>query len=180
MPRASKNRPKADPDKPFDPDARTPGSFTLEGKWNPRGTPPENHDPTTSLYWFVDMLVTKRRAEPTVPPYVYASRIERSAFRHAFPMALAHQGAGRWTGEVEGEDGARVPVPWCAAQVETDAELAVKNAGFGAQADKLVRLYKAEIHARPDLRVDQAFVAGYLQRPQLALDARYEAAEVEE
>lgn len=97
------------------------GDFRPDGSWNPDADRPEDRNPIRHLYWFVDMMVTKRRRSPEVYPARFAERIMESRFKAAFPNAAA----GLW----HQRNGANVN--WLDAACLTSAEQAVLRAGRG-------------------------------------------------
>lgn len=139
------------------------GTYFLDGQWNPEDDPPTLRDPSSSLYWFVDMLITKRRQDPGCPPWHFAQRINQSRFAVAFPTAVSidTNNRSRWTAMIHvGEYS--FPIPFFAVATRTPAEEAVRVAGCGAEKDALVRIAEAEIHARPDIPVDENLVREWL------------------
>lgn len=148
-------RPTDTPETPFDPTAATQGDFRPDGSWNPYGSPGEK-DPERSLYWFVDMLVTKRRRDPVCAPYQFASRIARSPWARAFPSAVDTdpKNHSRWTAEV-----GKSPIPFYAAAAITTAEITVKNAGHGGDTEQIMALHRREMTGRTDIQPDAEYLA---------------------
>lgn len=162
MPRRIKHRAASPDDQPFDPNAPTLGDFWPDGSWNPEGIRPEKN-PARHLYWFVDMLVTKRKQDPACAPYRFASRINSSPFSRAFLNAIDTSPTNRvrWTAEVPGKEGL-VPIPFILVGTGSAAETAVKYAGHGASMEQIVAIHEREVLGRPDLNVDEMFVRNFL------------------
>ena len=138
----------------FDAEAPTTGDYRLDGCWNPEGIRPSYHDPLSELYWFVDMLVSKRRRSPETPPWEFAKRIASSRFTHAFPNAVSRNRAnhGRWTGTITLESGT-THLPWWLVCGSTATESAVILAGYQS-LENLYPLLEREANSRPELDID--------------------------
>ena len=137
----------------FDPEAPTTGDFRLDGSWNSEGTRPEFRDPLSELYWFVDMLVSKRRRSPETPPWEFAKRIASSRFTRAFPNAVSpdRSNHGRWTGTITLESGT-THLPWWLVSGSTASESAVILAGYQS-LENLYPLLEMEANSRPELDI---------------------------
>ena len=96
------------------------GDFRLDGSWDPESSRPEDRNAIRHLYWFIDMLCTKRRRDHETVPARFAERIMASSFGAAFPNAST--GAWHITGH------------WIEARCSTSSEVAIRQAGYSAAA----------------------------------------------
>lgn len=149
MPRERKTE---SPTETFDPGR---GDYTADGTWITTRDHDLSRDPETSLYWFVTMLCTKRRREPTCPPWRFAQRISRSRFHDAFPNAVASpRHEAHWTAELSAR-GRTTHIPWWLVGNGTNAESTVIYGGLGINPDgssPALALFDAEARA-----LDSAF-----------------------
>ena len=128
------NTPEAGPELTY-----TQGDFYPNGAFTEHGTRPLRHDPLTELYWFVDMLCTKRQRSPEAAPWEYARRISASRFGMAFPNAMDTVGAARWTATIDGR-----PAAWWQVAISTAAEAAVLLGGKSNEAEAIAWLFAEE------------------------------------
>jgi hypothetical protein len=132
------------------------GDYAADGSWIFDRPTPERTHPDLSLYWFVDMLVTKRRRDPGCEPWQFAQRIARSNFSAAFPSAVSidTNDKSRWTATIKAGNHPPYAIPFFICSARTSAEAAVVHAGYGAEKDMLVQVAAAEVAARKDLPND--------------------------
>ncbi len=132
----------------FDPNVPTPGDFRPDGSWNADGIIPVVRDPNRSLYWFIDMLVTKRRRSPETPPWEYAKRIAASPYKDAFPSAMStdYNDLKRWTATTSGRS-----LAWFEAGAQNSAEITVVLGGYSSNLKLAHELIERETAVRSDL-----------------------------
>lgn len=145
------------------------GDYSADGSWRPDVPTPHRMSHETSLYWFVNMLVTKRRQDPTCPPWRFAQRIAQSRHTKAFPTAVSTANLRRWTAEGHiarhGSDKASAPLTWWLVGGQTSAEQAVICGGYPPGDSRTQELFEAEAHSRPDLDRDSKAVLELLGQP---------------
>ena len=97
------------------------GDFRLDGSWNP-SVEVAHRGPL--FRWIGSLVVVRRDPYREAPPSQFASAIQASRWRDAFPEAVA----GEWDHLTQFGD-------WPRVTTRTPAEEAVKRAGYGSPED---------------------------------------------